>query len=87
MDKIKSFFLQSSADPSKLSKTMEGIMATIVSIVALFVSFHGGQPINQDVIDQLIQSALLTISSVGAAIGTLVTFWGLLRKFVLYFKS
>lgn len=86
MNKIKDFFLSSSADPSKLSKTLEGIMATVVSVVALIISFHGGQPIDQGQVDIIVQNAVVLVSSIGTALGTLVTIWAILRKIFMAAK-
>lgn len=86
MESIKNFFLRSSEDPNKLSLTLQGIMGSVASFIALIASLHGGQPLSQDTQVLLVQNATITLSSIGAALGAIVTLIGLGRKFFNQFK-
>lgn len=87
MNNIKKFFLESSADSSKLSATLTGIMASVVSIITLYVSFHGGTAISQDQVTSIVQNATVVVSSIGTAIGAIVAIWGIFRKIAISLKG
>lgn len=86
MKSIIKFFLESSENPDKLSLTLQGLMASVASIVSLIVSFHGGTPISLDTQSIVVQNATITISAVGTAIGGITVLFGLFRKFFNWFK-
>lgn len=83
---VANFFLRSSEDPNKLSLTLQGLMGTVASLLGFVAAFHGGQPFSLETQNIVVQNAVITVTSVGAAFSSLAVLFGLFRKFFNQFK-
>lgn len=80
---LGSVSLSSSEDPQKLAKTVEGIILMLGSVIILVAAKFGIGFTSGDV--QAIATQAGQLAVVGsAAIGTVFTIFGLLRKFVVF---
>lgn len=73
MKAIISFFAQSSADPSKLSATLTGIIVGVASYIVFIAAHFYGVPVD---VQQVTDFATL----VGTTGGGIVTIFGIIRK-------
>lgn len=82
MDTIPAFGkLSSSVDPSQLSATVEGLLATVASLLVFWGVFDAATATQLlSHVNQLITDTMVLIPLVGAMWGICKTVFGLLRK-------
>lgn len=76
----------SSTDYNSLSKTVEGVITSLSSIIILFASLKG-IPVSQDAVVQIAQQAGVTIGAFGTFVGAVIALFGLIRKVVVRFTT
>ena len=81
MENRKYGAFSSSVDSQKLALSIKGLIVFIPSIIAL--SQLWGVDINADDLTSILLTASLAISQAGAALGTGLTLWGLVRKLLV----
>lgn len=79
MEKFLKDFVQSSADPEKVSMTVKGILLTYVGLIAVLLHLFG--------IDFSEAQIVELISQVAVAVGSALTIVGAVRKLILSFKK
>ena len=74
--------LGSSADPQKLSATVQGVMTAIIPIIAFAMRLHGTE-VDPSFWAQLQDAVLLVITLFGGLVSAVQILCGLIRKFVI----
>lgn len=79
--------LGSSVDPNKLALTVKGILVALVPLIILIANSQG-LSLDEGTVNQTIEAIVLGISNIFAAVGTVMTIVGLVRKaYIKFFKK
>lgn len=80
------WLIKSSVNADKIALTVKGILVGLVPTLLLIARVNGWE-IGEEGIMGVIDAIVNVISTVGSALGAILTLWGLTRKIIVWFKN
>lgn len=77
--KIVTWFVRSSADPTKISLTVRGALVSFITIVTIWAGLAGVQ-LPSEMITEWVEAIVVFVQSTVLTVSAAITAWGLFRK-------